>query len=73
LAALPGLLALLAGFMLAAPALLLAALPWLLTTLLAGLLLAAAALLAALAAALRLLAGFLFTRVHTNSFVGPPT
>jgi hypothetical protein len=72
LAALPGLLALLAGFMLAAPALLLAALPWLLTTLLAGFLLAAA-LLAALAAALGLLAGFLFTRVHTNSFVGPPT
>jgi hypothetical protein len=39
--------------------------------LLAGLL-ATATLLAALAAALRLLAGF-FTRVHTNSFVGPPT
>jgi hypothetical protein len=39
--------------------------------LLAGFLLAAATLLAALAAALRLLAGFLFTRVHTSSFVGP--
>ena len=73
MAALPGLLALLAGFLLTAPALLLAALPWLLTTLLAGFLLAAATLLAALAAALRLLAGFLFTRVHTSSFVGPPT
>ena len=35
--------------------------------------LAAATLLATLAAALRLLAGFLFTRVHTSSFVGPPT
>src|SRR5262249_57677017 len=61
------------ALLLAAPALLLAALPWLLTTLLAGFLLAAATLLAALAAALRLLAGFLFTRVHTSSFVGPPT
>jgi hypothetical protein len=45
----------------------------LLTTLLARLVLAAAAVLAAatvLSAAL--LAGFLFTRVHNNSFVGPP-
>jgi hypothetical protein len=42
-----------------------------LLALLARLLLSAAALLAALAA-LVLLAWFLFTRIHENSFIGPP-
>ena len=48
----------------------------LLATLLARLLLAAATMLTAatvLAAALALLARLLFTRVHNDSFIGPPT
>jgi hypothetical protein len=44
----------------------------LLTTLLARLLLAAAFLAAATMLSAASLAGFLFTRVHNNSFVGPP-
>jgi hypothetical protein len=44
----------------------------LLTTLLARLVLAAAVLAAATVLSAALLAGFLFTRVHNNSFVGPP-
>ena len=64
--------------MLAATTLLAALSRGLLTTLLARLVLAAAFLAAAAVLATAtvlsaaLLAGFLFTRVHNNSFVGPP-
>jgi hypothetical protein len=70
LAALSRLLALLARLLLSAATLLATLARVLLTTLLTGLLLSAAALLAALAA-LVLLAWFLFTRIHENSFIGP--
>jgi hypothetical protein len=78
--ALPGLLlsrllALLTRLLLSTTTLLAALSGVLLATLLAGLLLAATMLTAAtlLAAALALLARLLFTRVHNDSFIGPPT
>ena len=64
------LLALLTRLLLSATTLLAALSGILLATLLARLLLAAATVLAA---ALALLARLLFTRVHNNSFIGPPT
>jgi hypothetical protein len=70
------LLALLTRLLLSATTLLAALSGILLATLLARLLLAAATVLAAatmLAAALALLTRLLFTRVHNNSFIGPPT
>jgi hypothetical protein len=72
--ALPGLLlsrllALLTRLLLSTTTLLAALSGVLLATLLAGLLLAATLL----AAALALLARLLFTRVHNDSFIGPPT
>jgi hypothetical protein len=58
--------------LLAATTLLAALSRGLLTTLLARLVLAAAFLAATTVLSAALLAGFLFTRVHNNSFVGPP-
>jgi hypothetical protein len=70
------LLALLTRFLLSATTLLAALSGVLLATLLARLLLAAAATVLAAALALLaglLLAGLLFTRIHNDSFIGPPT